>query len=140
DPVGTRVGGPLQQQDVLLVDLGLEVPGGLRQLRQELAERLPDPVRPAAYPVGGDEQGVLGVVGDDALPIPGGERRGVGGEPLRWRTSHRRPPSRTGPSVTCVPILGRLGAGVRRTPDYPPERSRTTATRGRSGVGCRCPD
>jgi len=48
DPVvhasALRVCRPLEQQDVLLVDLGRQVPFGLRDVGEELGERLPDPV------------------------------------------------------------------------------------------------
>jgi hypothetical protein len=56
DPVvhasALRVCRPLEQQDVLLVDLGRQVPFGLRDVGEELGERLPDPVLPRRTPSG----------------------------------------------------------------------------------------
>ncbi len=59
DPVvhasALRVCRPLEQQYVLLVDLGREVPLGLRDVGQELRESLPDPVRAPENSLQGDE-------------------------------------------------------------------------------------
>jgi hypothetical protein len=75
DPVvhssALRVCRPLEQQDVLLVDLGREVPLGLRDVGQELRERLPDPVLTPEDSLRGDEDRVVRVVRDDLLELLG---------------------------------------------------------------------
>jgi hypothetical protein len=49
DAVAAALGAPLQEQDVVLVDGGLEVPGGLRDLAEELGEGLADAVLAAEH-------------------------------------------------------------------------------------------
>src|SRR5206468_5665594 len=74
DPVAAALGPPLQEQDVVLVESGLEVPGRLGDLAEELGERLADAVLAAEHTGRGDEDGVVAVVGDDLLQILAAER------------------------------------------------------------------
>ena len=74
DPVAAALGAPLQEQDVVLVDGGLDVPGGLRDLAEELGERLADAVLAALDACWGDEDGVVAVVGDDLIQVLGSQR------------------------------------------------------------------
>src|SRR5579875_4198349 len=63
DPVlyrgGGGVRGPLQEEQVTLVDLGFQVPGRVRYFGEQPRERRPDPLLAAQDPCRGDEDGVV---------------------------------------------------------------------------------
>jgi hypothetical protein len=84
---------PPEQQDVVLVDSGFDVPGDLRHLADELGERLADAVLATLDAGRGDEDGVVAVVGDDLLQVLGGQRlRVVVEDLLGARVAAMRPP------------------------------------------------
>src|ERR687897_3430121 len=74
DTVAAALGAPLQEQDVVLEDGGLDVPGRLGHLAEELGERLADGVLAALHAGRGDEDGVVAVVGDDLVQVLGSQR------------------------------------------------------------------
>jgi hypothetical protein len=94
DAVAAAFGAPLQEQDVVLVDGGLDVPGGLHHLAEGLGERLADAVLAALDAGRGNEDGIVAVVGDDLLRILGAQRLGVVAEDLLGasRRCHGPPP------------------------------------------------
>jgi hypothetical protein len=71
------VRGPFQEQDVALVDLGLQIPGRVRDVREQLGERRPDALLTTQDAGRADEDGVVGVVGDDFIQVTGTECLGV---------------------------------------------------------------
>ena len=93
DPVldlgGGRDRGPLQEKHVALVDLRLEFPGRVRHVGQQAGERLADAVLAPLDPRGGDENGVVGVVGDDPVQVSRPQGLGVVGEHFLGRARHR---------------------------------------------------
>src|SRR5919106_4752595 len=74
DAVAAALGAPLQEQDVVLEDGGLEVPGRLRDLAEDAGECLADAVLAAEDAGRGDEDGVVAEVGDDLVQVLGSQR------------------------------------------------------------------
>jgi hypothetical protein len=104
--------GPLQEEHVVLVDHGLQLPGGVRYVGQQLGKRLPDPV--LAPPDAGrrNEDGLIGVVGDDfiqiarALPPPAAARRRPARPPHPPFTPRAPRPGNRPPRHGCRTLMG----------------------------------
>ena len=81
-------GAPLQKQDVVLEESGLEVPGRLRDLAEDAGECLADAVLAAEHAGWGDEDSVVAVVGDDLVQVLGSQRLRVVVEDLLGASRH----------------------------------------------------
>ncbi len=94
--------GPLQEEHVALVDLRLQLPGRVRHVGQQLGERLADAVLAPLDARRGDEDGVVGVVGDDPVQVTCAQGLGVVGEHFFGRPCHRASPSQQDPLTPTV--------------------------------------
>jgi hypothetical protein len=63
------VRGPFQEQHVILVNLGLQIPGRVRHVGEQLGEGRPDAVLAAPGPGRRNEDRIVGVVSDDLVQI-----------------------------------------------------------------------
>jgi hypothetical protein len=77
DPMRPGISSPFQEEDVALVDGGLDRPLGVWQFVEEPGEGLPYALLPTLNAARGDEDGVFRIVGDDLLQIPGPQRFSV---------------------------------------------------------------
>jgi hypothetical protein len=107
----------------LLVDLGRQVPFGLRDVGEELGERLPDPVLASEDSLRRDEDRVVRVVRDDPLELLGSEGFRVMLEDLPWAPPvyHRFLPPRS------------YGIRMPRPCSRPPSRSSIASLTASSG-------
>src|SRR5215813_12001906 len=83
-----RVSGPFQEEHVVFIDLGFQIPGRVWHVSEQLRERGPDTILAALDPGRGDENGIVGVVSDDLIQVAGAERLGVVLEDFLRRACH----------------------------------------------------
>src|SRR5262245_58811231 len=82
------VSGPLQEEHVVFIDLGFQVPGRVWHVGEQLREPGPDAVLAALDPGGGDKDGIVGVVSDELSQVARGERLDVVLEDFLRRAWH----------------------------------------------------
>src|SRR5215471_3935370 len=82
------VSGPLQEEHVVFIDLGFQVPGRVWHVGEQLCEPGPDAVLAALDPGRGDKDGIVGVVSDDLIQVARAERLDVVLEDFLRRACH----------------------------------------------------
>src|SRR6516225_6262138 len=82
------VSGPFQEEHVVFVDLGFQLPGCVWHISEQLRERGPDAVLAPLNPGRGDKDGIVGVVSHDLIQVARAERLGVVLEDFLRRACH----------------------------------------------------